>query len=856
MKRLVLLSGVLAVVACSGAPGSPRLAVDAVALAFGEVPLGQSSTTRTLFVDNLGTAVTGPLVVTPSAEFRVSSDGCSGATLEPSARCAVELVFEPAQAGARTGVLRVEATPGGAVLVDLLGTGVESVRYGLSVVISAGLGVVTGDGIDCGADCAEAYPAGTTVVLTAVPDPGWIVAHFANCDAWVETSCTLTMTGPRAVSVRFEPRPSTFPLTIDFQGTGSGRVVGGAVNCTSDCTVDVPADQSLSLTAIPASGSTLGGFSGCDVAYDTSCDLRTDRARTVVVTFSSSGTATLTIQKLGSGAGVVTGPGFDCGSDCVESFPVGTLVAVIATAAPGSTFGGFSGCDSTTATGCQVRLTGDRTVVATFTSASTSTLTVRRNGTGQGTVTGPGISCGTDCSEVVSTGTVVTLTAAAAAGSAFGGWSGCDTVTSTTCTLAVTADRTVDALFSVSPGNVTLTVVRGGSGTGNVTGPGIDCGLDCTEALPAGTIVILTATPAPGSTLASIWGCDSVVGQVCTKVLGNLASTVTANFVNGVPPAPTGLAAQAISPSSIRLAWTDASPNETNFEVARSGRSTGPFVTVASPPAETTTWTDTGLSPATTSYYRVRAVNAVGASGWSNTASATTPAGTTCTAGASRCVAGAIGSVETCNASGTAWTTAPCPFGQLCTRDACHVACGLTATPALPTVCFVPNHDGVNDGVAALWTDNRLATTYVTAGATSIAPTAASISLDASQAWPWEWSNLSSTGSAYVVFRLSQFGSTPRTTILHWRGRRANVVTQYSNYFSFGAFNASGTKIAESVALTVPSLWGNFSMTVAPPYANAYTYTGGWNTNHLSINPGWGSVADILEVNWLMLQVQ
>src|SRR5262245_44658613 len=53
-------------------------------------------------------------------------------------------------------------------------------------------------------------------------------------------------------------------------------------------------------------------------------------------------------------------------------------------------------------------------------------LTVSLSGTGKGTVSSSptGISCGTDCTQTYPSGTVVTLSAAAASGSSFGGWSG------------------------------------------------------------------------------------------------------------------------------------------------------------------------------------------------------------------------------------------------------------------------------------------------------------------------------------------------------------------------------------------------------------------------------------------------
>ena len=63
-------------------------------------------------------------------------------------------------------------------------------------------------------------------------------------------------------------------------------------------------------------------------------------------------------------------------------------------------------------------------------------------GTGTGTVTSSpsGINCGSTCSATYSSGTSVTLTAAAASGSTFAGWSGACTGTGT-CTVSMTAAR-------------------------------------------------------------------------------------------------------------------------------------------------------------------------------------------------------------------------------------------------------------------------------------------------------------------------------------------------------------------------------------------------------------------------------
>lgn len=76
------------------------------------------------------------------------------------------------------------------------------------------------------------------------------------------------------------------------------------------------------------------------------------------------------------------------------------------------------------------------------------TLTVAKAGAGSGTVSGTGISCGTDCSETVVDGSMITLSATPAAGHAFAGWSGPCTNLVGTCTVTMDAAKTVTASFT------------------------------------------------------------------------------------------------------------------------------------------------------------------------------------------------------------------------------------------------------------------------------------------------------------------------------------------------------------------------------------------------------------------------
>ena len=92
-----------------------------------------------------------------------------------------------------------------------------------------------------------------------------------------------------------------------------------------------------------------------------------------------------------------------------------------------------------------------------------------------------------------------------------------------------------------------------------------------------------------------------------------------------IPDAPSGLIATALSPLSIQLVWQDNSDIETGFKIERESAGSG-YTQIGTSGANVNHFTDVGLTPNTTYTYRVRAANDAGNSGYTNEASASTPA--------------------------------------------------------------------------------------------------------------------------------------------------------------------------------------------------------------------------------------
>jgi hypothetical protein len=406
-------------------------------------------------------------------------------------------------------------------------------------------------GIDCGGSCAASFAGGTQVTLTAEADGGSSFAGWEGACSGTG-ACTVTMDAARSVTARFTGR---FTLSVAKTGNGTGTVSSApaGIDCGAACSAAYDGGTTVVLTAAATGGSTFTGWGGA-CSGTGPCSVVMDAARSVTANFTAPGVR-LTVVKAGSGTGTVTSSpaGIDCGSSCTSGFPLGTQVTLTAAPAAGSVFLGWTGGGCSGTGTCTVTMDSGKAVTATF--EGSLMLSVSVGGTGSGSVTSRpgGINCGVGntgtCAASYNFGTVVDLTAVAAAGTVFVGWGGeCAGTVGTTCRVIMDDARSVTATFS---GKKHLDVVKAGAGSGTVTSSpaGINCGGTCSAEYDVGTPVTLTATP-DGSSIFTGWSGGGCSGTTPCTVVMNSDVTVTATFA----PASFQLRVTVDGPGSVTAA--------------------------------------------------------------------------------------------------------------------------------------------------------------------------------------------------------------------------------------------------------------------------------------------------------------
>jgi Divergent InlB B-repeat domain len=337
-------------------------------------------------------------------------------------------------------------------------------------------------------------------------------------------------------------------------GTGSVSSKPKGIKCGTTCSEAVAKEYKntpVVLTEKPGTTSTFVEWTGACSGSSPTCTVPMSEDESVGAVFAGTSktitpTEALTVSKGEStGKGTVKAAGLGCEAECTSTTvlyqgPItlpkakaGKTVVLKQAPAFGSTFSGWTGCDTVTEAGeCVVEMDEAHTVEAEYDALPNKTLTVNKSyAKGNGSVSSKpkGIKCGATCTQAVAQmpeGAAVELVAKPTTGT-FVKWEGgdCNGSTSTTCVVTMNADETTTAVFS-DPGKAiaeakTLTLDKEGSAFGTVKASGLTCEVLCssTSALYTGPItlpkakpgkvVVLKATSAPGAQTVQWTGCDS-----------------------------------------------------------------------------------------------------------------------------------------------------------------------------------------------------------------------------------------------------------------------------------------------------------------------------------------------------------
>ncbi|HRW09127.1 MAG TPA: hypothetical protein P5121_28675 [Caldilineaceae bacterium] len=342
-----------------------------------------------------------------------------------------------------------------------------------------------------------AYPYGTVVTLTATAATDWRFAGWEGDLSGTTNPVQITMDGAKAVTAVFTTQIPTSSYELTTLVSGEGAVTRSPLG------PQYPDGTTVTVTATAGIGWRFAGWEGI---------AGTSNPTTVIMTKNRVITATFVpIHHVVATAAV--GNGKVTRSPDMADYPHGTVVTLIAEAAPGWLFAGWQGDGSGSQPALVLTVDRDLQLTATFVAQAPEQFSLITNsGEGGDIVLSPTLAS-------YPAGTLVTMTAVPTTGWRFTGWGGDITGMDNPLQLTMNHAYAVQATFAPILVNFT-TSVEGSGVISSTLPPG---------SYPYGTVVTLMANPASDHLFLG-WAGDLADTQATTTLILDSDKHVTARF--------------------------------------------------------------------------------------------------------------------------------------------------------------------------------------------------------------------------------------------------------------------------------------------------------------------------------------
>ncbi|WP_298269791.1 choice-of-anchor D domain-containing protein [Geobacter sp.] len=264
---------------------TPTISIAPTADSFGNGYVNATSSSHTFTISNTGSAnlVIGSITFTGTnpAEFKMTTDSCSGKTLSSAASCTVQVTFSPISTGAKSAIISIPSNDTNTAILNVSvdGTGVLPI---LNVIKNgSGTGIVTSSPAGNITDVSSVFwwysrfPTGTVVTLTATPSNGSSFGGWGGGLCTGKGSCVITLNVDTLVLAPFDsltpvvnfsasPTQGSGPFIVNFTDLSQNATswswdFGDGTKSTLQNPSHVystPGSYTVTLTATNANGST------------------------------------------------------------------------------------------------------------------------------------------------------------------------------------------------------------------------------------------------------------------------------------------------------------------------------------------------------------------------------------------------------------------------------------------------------------------------------------------------------------------------------------------------------------------------------------------------------------------------